>query len=76
MSPDKISSDKKTPPKPLPFGQPEKPNWVTRGLIIGFLVLAVGGMIWMIKNDSGEKRLTCHSNVASSLTGFGSCSEE
>lgn len=64
------------PSKPPHFGEPEKTNW--RGIILValFAVVAFGVITYMIIQLPREKQLVCRSDVPTSLTGWGSCTEE
>jgi hypothetical protein len=69
-----MSADQKTTKNPK-TGQPEKNSLLQRALVIGFFVLAVGAIAWMVIASPPEKRLVCSSG-AHSLNSFGSCHEE
>jgi hypothetical protein len=72
-----MSSDKKPIfPPPIKFGQPEKPHWVVWILFVAFVVVSIAGIIMMIVTDPRDKRLVCRSDVPTSLTSFGNCTEE
>ncbi len=72
MSPAPASSKKSAPT----YGKPEKANWVVVFTFWLFIVVALGAIIWMVASSPGEKHLTCRQGVATSIIGFGNCTEE
>jgi len=70
-----------TPTKPKPaakpvYGQPEKKDIKTTVLLWAFVVLGLGGIVWMIAVNPKEKPLNCRAGAPHSLTGFGSCTTD
>lgn len=56
------SADKTPPPRTLSDYLP----WI-------FIVVAVGGIAWLVMNAAPEKRMSCTSGVQTSLYSFGTC---
>jgi hypothetical protein len=68
-----IIPPKKAPPKPQPADNDRRNKY----LMWGFIVIGILAIGWMIYASPKEKNLNCSSrNGATSLTGFGSCTEE
>ena len=41
-----------------------------------FVVLGIGGIVWMIVINPPQKKLNCRATPTTSLIGFGNCTEE
>jgi hypothetical protein len=73
MSPEPAKPASK--PKPQ-FGKPEKPDRRGQFIKLGFLILCIIAIVWMVAVNPRQKNLVCSSGSLSSLTSFGSCTEE
>jgi hypothetical protein len=72
-----MAENKKRPSNsPLKFGEKEKPNYVKTSLLWGIVVLGIVAIIWMAESAPRQKPLVCRTGFMTSLTGFGTCTEE
>lgn len=66
------------PPKNTPKKPAKKEEKKSLKAMLPWVFVAIGviGIIWMIAASPREKQLRCSSHGSTSLTGFGSCTEE
>jgi hypothetical protein len=70
-----MSPDPALKPNPV-YGKPEKRSPIKIILFGLFVILAIGGIAWMMMSVPREGTIVCRSDAPASLIGFGTCTEE